>query len=711
MIKNTIIKSVVLVLSLVLFLSACNGYTPSPSTPPQASPVVIHFDSTGGSFVDSIEAYAEEEIFEPADPFREGYRFMGWEHNGELFVFNVMPKNTIILKARWARYFTISFIAGEGATPVEPIQRVYGEFIGRLPITSRPGTGYVFNGWVGAPAFMPESNIILIASWISGFLITFETGEGATEVDAIALPAGSSVAAPQNIPRRTGYRFLRWELSGRPFTFGVMPNSDIILTAAWTNNSHGWINNTNLPAMMIDVTHLHRGNTASIREIVRKRRDLARISIDSDKSDHIIQNIPAEFHGRGNGSWYEPYWGPSGYYNFRKRGYRIRFERGYDQGLFGHANSRHWVLMAGANFNDTTMVRYKLALDIARENLDGIRWTSAAEWIDLYINGRYHGVYVLLEHVREDNSRVDVRSEGVPHSQFDTGFVLEHCVRAAGGQGSLVASGQFGRQPDEHAGWNPPTHGSEGLEFFRINPSGSHHPVPASTTSESNRAFRMFPFAVDYPDASDYNLNNPAVNQNFRNRINFIQDWVDRTYNAVFRRDFVAFSELADVCSFVDMFILHELTKNTDTGWSSFNLAKSPGGLLRLDAPWDFDATAGRSRGESGHTGIYVADTVWHHSHHTASRLMYELYRMPEFRALINARWQEVSSGIRRVVIETLNDDFLTDNRIAFGNNLRRWQYHYLNQTAAEQRWVEHTTGVRNWFVNRINWLDGEWVV
>ena len=56
--------------------------------------------------------------------------------------------------------------------------------------------------------------------------------------------------------------------------------------------------------------------------------------------------LSAEFKGRGHGSWTNS--GP-------KRGYRIKF---YDKHpVFGNEDSRHWVLLAGANFYDTTMLR------------------------------------------------------------------------------------------------------------------------------------------------------------------------------------------------------------------------------------------------------------------------------------------------------------------------------------------------------------------
>lgn len=47
--------------------------------------------------------------------------------------------------------------------------------------------------------------------------------------------------------------------------------------------------------------------------------------------------------------------------------------------------------------------------------------------------------------------------------------------------------------------------------------------------------------------------------------------------------------ELVDLSSFIDMFILEELSKDCDAGRASFFVKKDPGGKLCCTAPWDFD--------------------------------------------------------------------------------------------------------------------------
>src|SRR5690606_17036893 len=83
-----------LLVCLIFILSSCKEklYT-------------ITFDTQGGSPVSSITQKANEEIFEPKQPTKDGYVFIGWfldEDSEERYTFTVMPAKNITLYARWA---------------------------------------------------------------------------------------------------------------------------------------------------------------------------------------------------------------------------------------------------------------------------------------------------------------------------------------------------------------------------------------------------------------------------------------------------------------------------------------------------------------------------------------------------------------------------------------------------------------------------------
>lgn len=108
-----------------------------------------------------------------------------------------------------------------------------------------------------------------------------------------------------------------------------------------------------------------------------------------DHADHLRQ-----LRGRGNGSW------GSG-----KKPYQFKLENRADLLKTGDPDeaARTWVLLAEAS--DRTFLHNRIALDLALEM--GLKETSHSEFVDLYYDGEYRGLYLLAEKVEVDPARVD----------------------------------------------------------------------------------------------------------------------------------------------------------------------------------------------------------------------------------------------------------------------------------------------------------------
>lgn len=100
--------------------------------------------------------------------------------------------------------------------------------------------GYTFRGWYldgSAYDFTTPvvKSITLEAKWILGSTITFETN-GGSAVPAMTRVAGTSISAP-SAPTKTGAIFAGWYIDSAletPYTFTVMPDSNLTLYAKWT---------------------------------------------------------------------------------------------------------------------------------------------------------------------------------------------------------------------------------------------------------------------------------------------------------------------------------------------------------------------------------------------------------------------------------------------------------------------------------------------
>ena len=85
---------------------------------------------------------------------------------------------------------------------------------------------------------------------------------------------------------------------------------------------------------------------------------------------------------------------------FPKKSYAVEL-RGDDASLLGMPADDDWVLYAA--YNDKTLMRNVVAYETARATG---RWAAQTRFVDLRLNGRYQGVYVLMERVELNDERV-----------------------------------------------------------------------------------------------------------------------------------------------------------------------------------------------------------------------------------------------------------------------------------------------------------------
>ena len=118
--------------------------------------------------------------------------------------------------------------------------------------------------------------------------------------------------------------------------------------------------------------------------------------VDAAGGVNHVETI-TKLRGRGNGSWYDSV----------KKGYQIKLETRVDLLDTGDRDerSRTWLLLAEAR--DKTLLHNRVSLDLALEL--GLEQTSRSEFVDLYYDGEYCGVYLLCEKVQVGEGRVDVR--------------------------------------------------------------------------------------------------------------------------------------------------------------------------------------------------------------------------------------------------------------------------------------------------------------
>lgn len=98
--------------------------------------------------------------------------------------------------------------------------------------------------------------------------------------------------------------------------------------------------------------------------------------------------------GRGNSTWGMP-----------KKPYRIKLSK--KQEVLGMPSSKNWALLA--NYADKSLMRNNTAMELSR--ILGFRWTPKSRDVEVYLNGKYQGVYSLFEHKEVGKNKVNIADD------------------------------------------------------------------------------------------------------------------------------------------------------------------------------------------------------------------------------------------------------------------------------------------------------------
>ena len=170
----------------------------------------VIFDSDGGSAVDTKIVKYGDCAAKPADPTREGYKFLGWfDKDGNLFDFNTEITHKTELTARWEKKtYTVTFDPNGGE--VEPTSKIvtFDAAYGELPTPTR--AHHTFKGWYLGTDKVTEATIVktaenhtLRAAWSRSYhalTINYVDKKGNPVADSyeasVALGADFSVTSP-----------------------------------------------------------------------------------------------------------------------------------------------------------------------------------------------------------------------------------------------------------------------------------------------------------------------------------------------------------------------------------------------------------------------------------------------------------------------------------------------------------------------------------
>lgn len=328
--------------------------------------------------------------------------------------------------------------------------------------------------------------------------------------------------------------------------------------------------------------------------------------------------------------------------------YKIKFAT--KTALLSDYAQRDWVLLA--NYTDQTLIRNYLSYNFAQDI--GMEYSPSAQFVDLYLNGVFQGNYLLTDQIEVSSNRVNIE-EG--STSLDTGYLVEFDFRVL-----------------------DPYYDASNDNYFIL---------------------YGIPFVIKSPSIDDSNYS--------ENQYYFIEDYFKTVYNTLKNRG--NYSHLIDEASFIDWFIVEELFKNVDSGYSSVYYYKDKGGLLKMGPIWDFDL----STGNQGHADAYSRGPEgWYTSQQYKNIFFYYLMQYSGFKANLKARWNELYESQIKTLLDKIYPavDSIAKSRL---QNFLIWDVIGKNQdwyTAPEIYDIKTYEGqvyfLYNYLKIRMEWLNNE---
>ena len=101
--KNSFIRSICIICALLMTALSLFSCTPSnEGTESKSDVYIVKFNTNGGTEIPNVEIRSGQKLKEPETPTRENYIFIQWEHNTDLWLFNVKEiTSDMTLTARW----------------------------------------------------------------------------------------------------------------------------------------------------------------------------------------------------------------------------------------------------------------------------------------------------------------------------------------------------------------------------------------------------------------------------------------------------------------------------------------------------------------------------------------------------------------------------------------------------------------------------------
>ena len=345
-----------------------------------------------------------------------------------------------------------------------------------------------------------------------------------------------------------------------------------------------------------------------------------------------------------------------------------------DVALIGFPEEEDWILYGP--FSDKSLIRNKLIYELS--NRMG-RYTTKTEFVELTINYEYKGLYIFMEKLKRDKNRIDIsklENADIDEELISGGYIIK-IDKSDMEDGSYTDYNSFQSQFD--------VFGNENGDI-RIN-FNYEYPKPGEIHANQKNYIKNY----------FYEFESSLASNNFKDPINGFRKYIDED-------------------SFIDFFILNELSNNVDGYRLSTYLQKDRNEKLVIGPIWDFNL----SFGNADYCGGERYD-VWCFKFN--ERCLGDYWNVPfwwnrlledeKFVDKLKDRWNQLRLNILsdNNIITLIEEQysFLNNETDIINRNFNKWKifgiYIWPNSFIGNN-YYEEIDFLKNWIKERTKWLD-----
>ena len=405
----------------------------------------------------------------------------------------------------------------------------------------------------------------------------------------------------------------------------------------------------------------------------RENEETGKAALLDEDGKEIYAGDVESIRGRGNSTW-----------GLSKKPYQFKLCEKAD--FFGFGESGSWNLIA--NGYDETRLRNRIVMELAKEL--GMNYVPESRMIDLYINDIYYGNYYLTEKIRIGSSNVDIRDMETALNSIYSAKELEMLTRreTEDGDRKWVENGY------EEADL------SGGYLLERELPTRFVQEISGFITTQGDC----------------YALKSPAHAS--KEQVDYIAGLMQEFQDAVDEKDGIHpktgkhYTEYIDVTSFVQKYLVEEISKNFDAGVTSSFFYKPEDAVsskIFAGPVWDYDVCFGNCNLDeiaSNPVGITkMSDHVY------GTDLFASLYEKEDFYHQTETLYEEKALPFLRKLLAEGIDEMVEESRASAEMDSIRWErlenrYQYYKEYDNSVRYLKWFIAERMAFLNEV-WLEG----